>query len=124
MDCARKGIALIVDDEKDLVDLMSARIARRGFAVLEANSASEALHKFETNDVSIVICDIHLGSGNGIDFYGRCRAMGSKAPFIFVSGSFGLENHRFEIDDEEGCVLLEKPIDFQELLTIIRRYVP
>jgi two-component system chemotaxis response regulator CheY len=124
MESESQKIALIVDDEKDLVDLMGARIERRGFKILGANTASEALAKFESHAVSIVICDIHLGTGNGIDFYRRCRTAGSTVPFIFVSGSVGLENHRFEIADDEGCVLMEKPIDFQELLAVVRRLVP
>ena len=62
--------------------------------------------------------------GSGIDFFRRVRAQGFVTPFIFLSGSGGLEGYRAELGGDPLVSFLQKPIDFQELLHTIRRFVP
>jgi two-component system OmpR family response regulator len=118
------SLVLVVDDEPDLVALLCARLSRRGFETLGAGTASRALALFGTHDCDLVVCDIHLGTGSGVDFYRQCRSLGSGVPFVFLSGTGSFKGYREEIGGDPYVEFLQKPIDFQELLGVIQKSLP
>jgi DNA-binding NtrC family response regulator len=114
---------LVVDDEADQVSLMCARLDRRGYVARGANTASQALQLLESGSFDLVLCDIHLGSANGLDVLLRCRAQGLRIPFVFVSGSIDMARHREEVGSDDSVDFLQKPVDFQELLGVLKARV-
>lgn len=58
---------LIIDDEEQLRKLMSRIISLEGFEVLEAPTVKSGLKKLETEDIDVVLCDVKLPDGNGVD---------------------------------------------------------
>lgn len=83
-----KGHILIIDDEDKLRGLLARIISLEGYQVAEAPNAREALKKLEQEDFSVVICDVKLPDGNGIDL---TRKIKSLYPFteIIVLTAFG-----------------------------------
>ena len=63
-----KGKILIVDDEEQLRSLLSRIIALEGFAVSEAGDLKTALKFLEKDHVDVVLCDVKLPDGSGVDF--------------------------------------------------------
>lgn len=59
---------LIIDDEEKLRSLMSRIIGLEGFEVLQAGDCKNGLKKLEQNNIDIVLCDVKLPDGNGVDF--------------------------------------------------------
>lgn len=59
---------LIIDDEEKIRTLLSRIIALEGFEVSEAANLKAGLKKLETTETDIVICDVKLPDGNGVDF--------------------------------------------------------
>ena len=59
---------LIIDDEEKLRNLLGRIISLEGFTVLSANTLAAGLQVLEHNDVNMVLCDVKLPDGNGIDF--------------------------------------------------------
>ena len=59
---------LIIDDEEKLRALMARIISLEGFEVLEAATCKAALKKLEQAAVDVVLCDVKLPDGNGVDF--------------------------------------------------------
>lgn len=57
---------LIIDDEERLRTLLSQIISLEGFDVLQASDAKSGLHKLETAEVDVVICDVKLPDGSGV----------------------------------------------------------
>lgn len=110
----------VVDDEVDLLELMQARLSRRGFQVMTANSLNEACSKLEGFRPRIVICDIHLGNESGIDVLRHCSSLGLEIPFVFLSGAESFDTYRAEVGQEVQCEFVHKPVDFNELLEIVR----
>ncbi len=62
------GTILIIDDEEKLRELMAQIIRMEGYAILEAKNLKAGMKKLEQNPVNIVICDVRLPDGNGVDF--------------------------------------------------------
>lgn len=59
---------LIVDDEERLRSLLTRIISLENFEVLQAGDCKTALKKLEQADIDVVLCDVKLPDGNGVDF--------------------------------------------------------
>jgi two-component system NtrC family response regulator len=59
---------LIIDDEEKLRALLSRIIRLEGFHVLESSDLTSGLKLMERNAVDVLICDVKLPDGNGVDF--------------------------------------------------------
>ncbi len=68
---------LIIDDEEKLRNLLSKIITLEGFEVLQAGDCKKGLQKLETGDVDVVICDVKLPDGSGVDL---AKAIKDKFP--------------------------------------------
>lgn len=58
---------LIIDDEEKLRSLLAKVIAMEGFDVIEAGDCKSGLKKLEQSAIDVVICDVKLPDGRGID---------------------------------------------------------
>lgn len=76
---------LVVDDDLKIRTLLRNVLEDDGFAVREAENASEAMAIVETSTVSLITLDIHLGADNGIDLARQIRQT-FPVPIIMVTG--------------------------------------
>ena len=58
---------LIIDDEEKLSTLLSKIISLEGFAVFQAYTIKSGLKRLELEDIDVVLCDVKLPDGNGVD---------------------------------------------------------
>ncbi len=58
---------LIIDDEEKLRNLLTRIISLEGFEVLQAGDIKSGLKKLEQQDIDVVLCDVKLPDGNGVD---------------------------------------------------------
>lgn len=58
---------LIIDDEEKLRTLLARIVSLEGFEVLQAGDCKTALKKLEQNDIDVVLCDVKLPDGNGVE---------------------------------------------------------
>jgi len=58
---------LIIDDEEKLRSLLARIISLEGFVVLQAGDCKTALRKLEQTDIDVVLCDVKLPDGNGVE---------------------------------------------------------
>jgi two-component system NtrC family response regulator len=65
---------LIIDDEEKLRHLLVRIIKSEGFDVFEAPDLKSGFKKLETNDIDVVLCDVKLPDGNGVDFLQKIKA--------------------------------------------------
>jgi two-component system NtrC family response regulator len=59
---------LIIDDEEKLRSLLTRIITLEGFTVIEANNLKAGLKILEKEQVDVILCDVKLPDGNGVDF--------------------------------------------------------
>lgn len=72
---------LLIEDEESLNRGISLKLSKEGYTVYTADRISEGAKLFETNQVDLVICDIGLPDGNGLDF---CRSVRKKSAVLFL----------------------------------------
>ncbi|MBR4587615.1 MAG: response regulator transcription factor [Lachnospiraceae bacterium] len=75
---------LVVDDEKEIVELIEIYMVGDGYQVFKAFSADGALSILEKEDISLMIADIMMPGMNGIDLCKRVRET-KNIPIIFLS---------------------------------------
>ncbi|NPV67726.1 MAG: response regulator [Anaerolineae bacterium] len=112
---------LIVEDDHDLADMLTAYLDVQGYTVLTASQGEQALTLAARHDPDLVILDIHLPD---IDGYEVCRRLRSHHPTQDTPIIF-LTEKRDRVDRLQGLELgvvdyITKPFDIQELRLRIR----
>lgn len=59
---------LLVEDDKSLNRAVSLKLQKEGYDVYSADCEKQARELYGANDISLIICDIGLTDGNGLDF--------------------------------------------------------
>ncbi|CAM4198537.1 sigma-54-dependent transcriptional regulator [Flavobacterium weaverense] len=65
---------LIIDDEEKLRGLLARIVKSEGFVVLEAADLKSGFKKLEQNEIDVVLCDVKLPDGNGVEFLEKIKA--------------------------------------------------
>ncbi|HET6409335.1 MAG TPA: response regulator [Chthoniobacteraceae bacterium] len=114
-----RGSILLVEDHKDTAAVLSRALKRKGFEVQVAHAVKDAAELFETCHFDMVISDIGLPDGNGIDLINRLNPI-RRVPAIALSG-YGME-HDVEKSRAAGFVEhLTKPVNWESLYNVIER---
>jgi len=104
---------LLVEDNRKLVGVTKRALELRGYSVRTAINAHSARHAVESEAPDIIVLDIMLSDGNGLDF---CREMreGSRVPIIFLT-ALGEKTDVVKGFNAGADGYLTKPFDFDEL---------
>jgi len=70
----KNGHVLIIDDEEKLRNLFGRIIKAEGFEVTEAGDCKAGLKKLEHNSIDVVLCDVKLPDGNGVELTSKIKA--------------------------------------------------
>lgn len=72
---------LIIDDEEKLRTLLARIIGLEGFEVHQAGDIKTGLKKLELLDIDVVLCDVKLPDGNGVE---ACTTIKTRYPFVEI----------------------------------------
>ena len=75
---------LVVDDDVDLLDLITYALRREGYTVLAAVDGAQALHRWESENPDIILLDVSLPKVNGFEVCRRIRE-DSETPIILLT---------------------------------------
>lgn len=78
------GEILLVEDDDSLNRAVSLKLSREGYTVYRAANRKEADELYRLHPVGLVICDIDLPDGNGLDFCEHVRT-DSNVMFLFLT---------------------------------------
>jgi PAS domain S-box-containing protein len=112
---------LVVDDEAEIGSIVQKILLRSGSTADTATSLAEALRLASAKDYDIIISDIKMPGGSGIDLYGKlCSLMPTyRRRFVFLTGDTS-NPATIQFLEREGLLYFPKPFDFQVLETLIR----
>ena len=114
------GLVLVVDDEADLLEIVSDRLRAEGYAVLTARDGVEALEQTRAARPGCIILDLKMPRLSGLDALVELRRAAPDARVIVLTGSPNrplAEACRARGADE----FLLKPFDPGELLRLTAR---
>ncbi len=105
---------LVVDDEKDFVEMFSLRLTRQGEKVSVAYSGQEALDLLEETKIDVVILDIRMPGMDGIETLKRIKAAYPLVEVIMLTGHGSTET-AVEGMKAGAFDYLMKPADFEDI---------
>jgi two-component system alkaline phosphatase synthesis response regulator PhoP len=112
---------LVVDDEKDILELIDFNLSKNGYRVRTVTSGEEALDLIKENDYDLIILDLMLPGVDGFDICKIIKADKHKAniPIVMVTAKAD------EADKVAGLEIgadhyVTKPFSPRELLAIVK----
>lgn len=110
---------LIVEDEKNIVDILSFNLTREGYETLEAFDGQTGLQLALEQDPDLILLDLMLPKMNGFDVCKAIRAQNRSAPILMLTA------REEETDKVLGLELgaddyITKPFSMRELLARVK----
>lgn len=115
---------LFVDDDACMLRSLRRRLEKRDrHQVSSTGEAEEALRMVTTSNFDVIICDVMMPNCDGVEFFQRLRNdVKCETPLVFVTGGVFSDTMRNFVDTS-GVPVIEKPVDYEELMLTIRHLV-
>jgi len=111
---------MVVDDDADFLDMVSALLSHEGYEVIRAGDVSAALTSVATTPPDLILLDLVMPGGDGEEFISAYRAdPGPHAHVVVISGA---KNAVVRVDALGVRSFVPKPFDVPEFLTLVGRY--
>jgi signal transduction histidine kinase/ActR/RegA family two-component response regulator len=112
---------LLVEDHADTAQVLQRLLAGQGHHVTTADSVAKALDFITANSFDLILSDIGLPDGSGLDLIRQARKTFA-GPAIALTG-FGMDDDVARCREAGFTMHLTKPINFQNLAAVIRQQV-
>ena len=105
---------LLVEDNPHIMKINQTALVMEGYRVLEATTAAECLNRMDTDNVDLIVLDVMLPDGNGVDL---CTQIKQKyeVPILFLS-ALGENTDIIAALRAGGDDYLPKPYDINVLI--------
>ena len=114
------GRLLIVDDEPNIREVLRIVLEAEGYSVDEAATYHEAMQSLDHTEFDLVICDIFLPDGNGLDLVRSYHGGHPNTHFVVVTARTTPAHAMTALRD--GAVeYLSKPFDVEELKLVVAK---
>ncbi|ABD55157.1 sigma-54-dependent transcriptional regulator [Jannaschia sp. CCS1] len=113
---------LVVDDERDIRELICDILQDEGFTTRMAGNSDEAMAELNKSAPGLMILDIWLKDSNmdGIDILGHVKRDNPEVPVVIISGHGNVEIAVAAI--KQGAYdFIEKPFNIDQLMVVIKR---
>jgi DNA-binding NtrC family response regulator len=111
---------LIVDDEKDLCDILFRMLKKNGFRPIVANDGAKALEMIQLGIPEIVLLDVMMPGMDGMEVLRRSKKLNPRLPVMMFTAFGGIDG-AVQAIKEGADDYLSKPVDHGELVDKIRR---
>jgi DNA-binding response OmpR family regulator len=110
---------LFVEDDRELLDVVRDGLEEEGMRVDTASSYHDGMLKAGLGSHDVLVLDVMLPGGTGVELCRRLRAEGNETPVLFLT-ALGAEDDRVGGFQAGGDDYLTKPFSFRELVARIR----
>ncbi|ACP33784.1 response regulator transcription factor [Corynebacterium aurimucosum] len=119
MDDSKDVKVLVVDDEPNIVELLTVSLKFQGFDVYSANSGNEALRIAREINPDAYIMDVMMPGMDGFELLGKLRAEGLDGPVLYLTAKDSVDQriHGLTIGADD---YVTKPFSLEEVITRLR----
>jgi len=111
---------LIVDDDSDVCRTINKRLTKEGYGIEIAGSIAEARDLLQAHTFDLILLDIHLPDGTGIDIINEINSL-TIPPVIIVITGYAEEKSASQAITSGVWDYLEKPFSMTELSLSVAR---
>ena len=117
-----KPHVLIVDDEKSIRLALETGLSLDGFNVSSARCGREAISAARAQKFDVVVCDIFMPDGDGLEFVRELRAHDAQTPIILITAQGSLELAMKAVTGG-ATDFIAKPFEVGTLAELLRRSI-
>ncbi|PZP55681.1 MAG: response regulator [Micavibrio aeruginosavorus] len=114
---------LVIDDEKELCEILKDELNAQGYKVEVALNGQEGLNKLQDVEPDLIICDRSMPEMTGYQLLERLRGaypQYRKLPFIFLT-ALSDPRDKHGVEHLSPTAYLEKPINFDRLNETVKK---
>ncbi len=117
--CQMAARILVVDDERQIRELLARFLAREGYEVVLASNGEEAIKLVESEDPQVILLDVKMPGTDGIEMCKKLKAE-EKTSFIPVIIMTALSDRKTEAVEARADDFVDKPFNLAELLVRVK----
>jgi len=118
---------LVVDDEREIVDILAKFLEKSGFDVVTAYGGKDGIDIILSDErIDLAVLDMKMPRVSGADVLEAMYNAGKVIPVVILSGSLGVQKN-IEVVRKLGYNendILIKPINFGDLLEAVKKKLP
>ncbi len=114
--------ALVIDDDKLTLDLLSFQLRDEGFDVVVSETGAKGLENAKQNDFDVILTDLNLPDINGIEMVKQSKMISPETEIIIVTG-YDKAEKAIEATRVGAFGYIVKPVNFEELMVDVRNAV-
>ena len=113
---------LIVDDEKDILDILQRILLKLGYRTVLSTSGESAMVHYARENYDIVLMDIYMPKANGLEVVREMKRMRPDQKVIMVTaiGERAAKEHALT-EDVEIDEVLPKPFSYDDVRSVLCR---
>ncbi len=111
-------LALIIDDEPDILELLTITLLRMGIQCSTANNAAEARQKIDAQNFNLCLTDMRLPDGNGLELVQYLQSKQPDTPVAVITAHGNMQT-AIEAMKLGAFDFISKPVDLGNLRNIV-----
>jgi DNA-binding response OmpR family regulator len=123
MSMSHKPQILVVDDDRQIREALTARLEQAGFEVIAARDVRSAIASFDRRSPDAAVVDVELPDADGFAVCEHIRARGSTIPVFYLTGAETgiVKRHLHALTSAVGANhFVRKPYDGKMLVIMLR----
>ncbi len=109
---------LVVDDDADMREVIAFELQRHGYKIIEAENGFKAFDLVKSQKIDLVLSDIQMPGGSGIELLENIRALQKRKPAIILISGFS-ELSGTAAMDKGAFAILDKPFQAEQLIELV-----
>lgn len=106
------GAVLVINDEKQVLDLLKTALTLHGYRVEVATNGVEGIDKFDRSRYDVVITDVSMPGVDGFGVVHHIRHSGKSSSTPVM----GISSTPWDFKDADFDVILKKPVSIRDLV--------
>jgi two-component system response regulator (stage 0 sporulation protein F) len=115
---------LVVEDHKDLRELIVLFVHSRGYEVVQAANGAEAIQKAVSIDPKFILLDIRLPDMNGVEVARHILALRPDISIVGWTAEYVSKSYLDNLLRAGFVDCLQKPSSLSEVLRLLEKYAP
>ena len=111
---------LVIDDEKNMLHMLSTLLGKHGYDVATANNGVEGLLKLRGGHYDYILCDLKMPVMDGMAFLQNVQELHQTATIIMMS-AYGTIDQALETVKQGAYDYISKPFKLEEILLVLRK---
>jgi two-component system response regulator PilR (NtrC family) len=113
---------LVVDDEQSMLDFLEVLLRDEGYDITTAGSLTDGRGRWQEKDFDLVLCDLMMPDGSGLELLEEIRRQGSSTSVIMMT-AYTSTKSAIEAMKLGAYDYVSKPFDVDEIKLTVQKAI-